>query len=138
VILELQRAAQAVLIRLTTELDGLSMVSPPELNALANLAAAGSRMTVEELRAAIGGRPAALSSILERLELRDLITPGSGSADPGDADAALVELTPAGADAAEQILAAIGDLERRAFAELPAGTAEQTTAALLALTEAAR
>jgi DNA-binding MarR family transcriptional regulator len=127
VILGLQRAAQAVLIRLTTELDGLSMLSPPELNALANLATAGSRMTAPALRAAIGCRPTALSRILELLELRGLITHGPG---PGDPDA-VVELTPAG-------VGAIRDLERRACAGLPGDSPDHAVAALRALAEAAK
>ncbi|MER7280995.1 MarR family winged helix-turn-helix transcriptional regulator [Dactylosporangium sp. NPDC000244] len=132
-ILDLQRAAHAVLIRLATELDGLSMLSPFELNALGNLAAAGSATTPSALGAAIGCRPAAVPSILERLEMRGLVTREAGTGEHEE----LVALTADGVAAAAEVSAAMRELERRAFAGLSTDATGQATAALRALTEAA-
>nr|BFE61621.1 hypothetical protein GCM10020063_061470 [Dactylosporangium thailandense] len=133
-VLDLQRATHATLHRLTTELADLKL-TPSELNALANLARhpAGA-CTVSELGTAAGTRPTTLTSILDRLEQRGLVSRGPQER---DRRTVIVRLTPSGTTIATRVLAAMDGLERRALATLPPDAAEHAAAVLHALTEAA-
>ena len=130
-VLALQRATHATLHLLTAGLAGLGLAAS-EINTLANLADGRGR-TVSELAAATGTRPTTLTSVLDRLERRDLIRRGSV---PADRRAVLIELTPSGLRAAATIREAITDLERRALGGLPAESIAALRAALRALAEA--
>ena len=133
VLLDLQRATHATLHRLTTELADLDLTAS-EINALGNLADGESR-TVTRLGADVGAKPATLTGILDRLERRGLVTRGVRQ---GDRRAVLIQLTAAGVDTAAVIEEALGELERRALADLPAESVAAARAVLRALTEAAR
>lgn len=132
-LLALQRATHATLHALEAELAGLGLAAS-EINALANLAD-GSGRTVSVLGAAIGIRPTTLTSLLDRLERRGLVT---RTAHPDDRRAVLVQLTPSGRRAAATVRRAVTRLERRALADLPADALAGLRAGLDALTEAAR
>jgi DNA-binding MarR family transcriptional regulator len=129
-LLALQRATHATLHLITGELAALDMTAS-ELNALANLAD-GAPRTVSQLGAAVGVRPTTLTSVLDRLERRGHVTRGTR---PGDRRSVVVELTPAGRAAAEQVRATFGELERRALAGLPPEAVAGFHQVLQALTE---
>jgi len=131
-LLALQRATHATLRALATELATLDLTAS-ETNVLANLADGRAR-TVSELGAAVGSRPTTLTSVLDRLERRGHITRGPR---PGDRRAVLITPTDSGRSAATTIRAAMDDLERRAFAGLPAADVAGLRAGLAALTEVA-
>lgn len=114
-LLALQRATHATLQVLAAELIDLDL-APSEINALANLADGRGR-TVSELGRAAGVRPTTLTSLLDRLERRGLVTRGSLT---GDRRAVLVALTPQGRRFARQIQQAVSSLERRALDRVPA------------------
>ena len=132
-LLALQRATHATLQTLATELVDLDL-TPSETNALANLADGRGR-TVSELGAAIGSKPTTLTGVLDRLERRGHITRGTLA---GDRRSVLIELTPSGRTTAEAILRTIGELERRALADLGPEKVAAFHEVLRALTEEAR
>jgi DNA-binding MarR family transcriptional regulator len=132
-LLALQRATHATLHVLAGELVDLDL-NPSEINALANLADGHGR-TVSELGTAAGSRPTTLTSVLDRLEHRGLITRGARQ---GDRRVVLIELTDAGRETAATIRQAITDLERRALGALSAGTVTGLQAGLQALAEVSR
>ncbi|WP_433086246.1 MarR family winged helix-turn-helix transcriptional regulator [Dactylosporangium sp. CA-052675] len=133
-LLDLQRATHATLHRLTTDLAELRL-APSELNALANLARRpDAASTVSELGAAAGTRPTTLTSILDRLEQRGLV---SRAPHERDRRTVVVRLTPPGTTIATRVLEAMADVERRALASLPPDAAERAATVLRALTEAA-
>lgn len=132
-LLALQRATHATLQTLATELVDLDL-TPSETNALANLADGRGR-TVSELGAAIGSKPTTLTGVLDRLERRGHITRGTLA---GDRRSVLIELTPAGRTSAEAILSTIGELERRALADLGPEKVAAFHEVLRALTKEAR
>jgi DNA-binding MarR family transcriptional regulator len=115
VLLTLQRATHATLHRLSAELADLDLKAS-ELNALANLADGRGR-TVSQLAALVGARPTTLTSVLDRLEHRGLVTRGTLA---GDRRSVLVELTASGRVTADTVRQALTDLEDRALGELPA------------------
>jgi MarR family transcriptional regulator, organic hydroperoxide resistance regulator len=129
-VLEIQRAAHAIMHVLAAELADLDLTAS-EINALANLADGRGR-TVSELGAAAGTRPTTMTSVLDRLERRGQISRGSL---PGNRRAVLIELTPTGRRTAATIRQAIADLERRALSGLPAGAITGLRAALQAFAE---
>jgi len=129
-LLALQRATHATLQALAAQLTGLDLTAS-EINALANLADGRSR-TVSELAAAAGSRPSTLTSVLDRLERRGLITRGPA---PADRRAVLIELTSSGRRAAATIRRAVTDLEQRALGSLPADTIAGLRAGLQALAQ---
>jgi DNA-binding MarR family transcriptional regulator len=133
VVLELQRATHVTLYRLATELVDLDLTAS-EVNALGNLAESGG-MTVSQLGAAAGTRPATLTGILDRLERRGLITRGVRQ---GDRRAVLIEVTADGRQRAALIAHALRELEEKAFADLPAGSVAAARAVLRALSQAGR
>lgn len=131
-LLALQRATHVTLQLLAAELADMEL-TPSEINALANLQD-GSARTVSELGAAAGTRPTTLTSVLDRLEKRGLITRGPL---PGDRRAVLVELTPAGRTAATTIRETIHRLEQAALSALSTEALAGLRAGLEALTEVA-
>jgi DNA-binding MarR family transcriptional regulator len=115
-VLAVQRAAHASVRALTAQVADLGLTGS-EINALANLT--GDRAcTVSGLAAAAGVRATTMTSVLDRLEARGLVTRGSA---PGDRRAVQVSLTGAGVEAAAVIATAVARLDRRALAELPSG-----------------
>ncbi|MER5761872.1 MarR family transcriptional regulator [Streptomyces sp. NPDC002082] len=129
-LLALQRATHSTLQVLATELVGLDL-TPSEINALANLADGHAR-TVSELGAAVGSRPTTLTSVLDRLARRGLITRGTRE---GDRRVVLIALTETGRTAADAIVEAVTDLEHRALGRLSADEIAGLRAGLQALTE---
>jgi MarR family transcriptional regulator, organic hydroperoxide resistance regulator len=129
-VLALQQAAHASLHFLSAQLSEFGLTGS-ELNALANLQA-GQGRTVSDLAAAAGIRASTMTSVLDRLERRGLVTRRSA---PGDRRAVLVELTTSGQSAAGEIREAMFGLERRAFADLSADAIAGLRAGLRALAE---
>ena len=134
VILELQRATHATLHLLGSLLADLGL-TPSEINALGNLGRHDSGLTVSELGAAVGSRPATLTGVLDRLERRGLI---ARRARPGDRRSVLVELTPEGSRAAARIGKTLAQLEKKALASLPPESVACALTVLRALTEAGK
>jgi len=87
---------------------------------------------VSELAVAAGVRATTMTSVLDRLERRGLVSRGSA---PADRRAVIVVLTETGRPAANTIRRAVADLERRALAGLPAAAIAGLRAGLDALTE---
>jgi DNA-binding MarR family transcriptional regulator len=129
-LLALQRAAHSTVHLVTDQLADLGLTGS-DINALANLGS-GSGHTVSELAVAAGVRPTTMTSVLDRLEHRGLISRGSV---PGDRRAVLVELTPSGRRVASVIRRAITSLERRALSGLPADAIAGLRAGLTAMAE---
>jgi MarR family transcriptional regulator, organic hydroperoxide resistance regulator len=129
-LLALQRATHATLQMLAAQLAELDLTGS-EINVLANLADGGGR-TMSELAAAAGTRPTTLTSVLDRLERRGLISRGARK---GDRRAVLIELTSAGTATAATIRQAINELECRALSTLPAQAVAGLRTALRALTD---
>lgn len=132
-LLALQRATHATLQVLAAELVDLDLTAS-EINALANLADGRAR-TVSQLGADVGSRPTTLTSVLDRLERRGLITRG---ARPGDRRAVLIELTASGHATAAVIQDAVRALEQRALGALTPDALTGLRAGLSALTEVSR
>lgn len=130
-LLALQRATHATLQVLAADLVDLDLAAS-EINALANLADGRGR-AVSELGRAAGVRPTTLTSLLDRLERRGLVSRGARA---GDRRTVLVELTPDGRHTAAAIRRAVTSLEHRALDGLPATAVagfHQVLAALLAV-----
>ncbi len=130
VVLDLQRAAHAILSFLLDELAHFDL-TPSEIIALGNLADGVAR-TVTELGSAIGTRSATVTGILDRLERRGLISRGVR---PGDRRVVLIELTPDGVHLAELVGQALHDLEAKAFLGVSDRQVNATRVVLRALTE---
>lgn len=131
--LAVQRAAHVSVHMLAAELTELALTGS-EINALANLAD-GKGRTVSSLAAAAGVRATTMTSVLDRLERRDLIRRAPV---PGDRRAVLVELTGTGTHAARAVGEAIARLERHALAGLNAAAIGSLRAGLDALAGVAR
>jgi DNA-binding MarR family transcriptional regulator len=130
VIVALHQATHATLRALAARLVDLAL-TPAEQNVLAVLADDRSR-AIGELAAATGTRPTTLTSVLDRLERRTLLT---RELDPADRRSFLVTLTPAGRQAATAVHAAATEVERRALAGLTAAQVAGFRAVTRALTE---
>ena len=109
-ILGLQRATHATLGALTRRLAVLDL-GPSEISVLANLDRA-QPVSVGALATATATRPTTLTSVLDRLAGRGLVT---RELDPADRRSFLVSLTPPGSLAAAQVAAAVRDLEEQAL-----------------------
>jgi len=136
IVTALHRATHATLHALGVTLAHLGL-TPSEQNVLAVLADGESR-AVGDLAAATGTRPTTLTSVLDRLERKRLL---SRDLDPADRRSFLITLTPAGRQTASTVRAAVTELEQHALASLtPAQLAgfRTVTRALSALTEAHR
>jgi MarR family transcriptional regulator, organic hydroperoxide resistance regulator len=131
-VLAVQRAAHASVRALTAKLAGQDLAGA-EINALANLP--GDRTcTVSQLAAAAGVRVTTMTSVLDRLQARGLVTRNSV---PGDRRAVQIGLTASGRAAAATIAEAVSDLERQLLAGLPLEALAGLRAGLDALAEAA-
>jgi MarR family transcriptional regulator, organic hydroperoxide resistance regulator len=111
VVLALQRATHATLHVLAVRLAGLNL-SASEINVLANLADGRSR-SVGELGADTATKPTTLTSVLDRLVRRGLVT---RDLDPADRRSFRVSLTAGGRAVADAVRAAVANLERTALA----------------------
>jgi MarR family transcriptional regulator, organic hydroperoxide resistance regulator len=129
-LLALQRATHATLHVLAGELSDLELTAA-EINAMANLAEHDG-VTVSMLGAATGSRPSTLTSVLDRLERRGLVT---RQVPAHDRRAVVIELTDSGAAAARTVRAAATDLELRALGGLSAAAAAGLRQGLEALAE---
>ncbi|HZS13953.1 MAG TPA: MarR family transcriptional regulator [Candidatus Dormibacteraeota bacterium] len=109
-VIELQRAAHAVGVRVEAELRDLG-VSQGEAHVLALLAEGGEH-TVGELQRGLRHRPSTLTGILDRLENRAWITRTLNDA---DRRSLLVTLTRQGRRAAGRVTAALRRIEEEAI-----------------------
>ena len=133
ILLELQRATHATLHTLHARLHDLGLTSA-EINALGVLSD-GRERTVGELAAAVGSRPTTLTSVLDRLEGRGLLTRGPR---PGNRRVVVLTLTEPGQAAAARIRKTMTDFEHEALAAVDDTAVTACRAVLQALTEAPR
>jgi MarR family transcriptional regulator, organic hydroperoxide resistance regulator len=131
IVLAVQRTAHATAHALSQAVSA-DRLSPAEANAIANLE---EPLTVSRLAAAAGVKPTTLTSLLDRLEGRALLTRRPA---PGDRRALVVELTPAGREVAGRVRMAIDELERRSVGSLTAPQRAALVTALEELTKEAR
>ena len=124
----LQRATHVTLDAVTDELGELRL-GPAELNVLANLAD-GAPRTASELAAAVGSRATTMTSVLDRLEDRRLLT---RRAHPADRRALHIQLTAEGRRTATAVRRAFARVETRALSALPPSTVAAFKRALDAL-----
>ena len=129
----LQRATHATLSVLAARLGNLGLTSS-EINVLANLADGRPRV-IATLCADVGSKPSTLTSVLDRLERRELITRGPGY---GDRRAVSIELTSSGRATAAKIREVIREIEERAIWNLPDDVVAGARTILDALAEQAR
>ncbi len=129
VVMALHQATHATLRALGDRLAHLTL-SPAEQNVLAVLG--DGRRPVGDLAAATGTRPTTLTSVLDRLAARQLIT---RELDPNDWRSFLVALTPAGHRTARVVRDAVAELERHALSSLTAAQIDGFRAVARALTE---
>jgi DNA-binding MarR family transcriptional regulator len=106
-------------------------VTQAEAHILAHLASAGES-TVNDLWRAFGHKRSTLTSILDRLATRGLITREPGSE---DRRTVVIALTRAGAALATKVAARLAELEAQLLRHLPGGSA---TALVESLDEIAR
>jgi MarR family transcriptional regulator, organic hydroperoxide resistance regulator len=132
IVLAVQQAAHASAQALAAAVHA-DKLAPSEVNALANLVD-GQPRTVSQLAVAAGVRPTTLTSLLDRLEGRDLLIRRPS---PHDRRSVLVELTPAGLVAARRAHEAIVELERRALGDLSDDARHALLSALRTLAEIA-
>jgi MarR family transcriptional regulator, organic hydroperoxide resistance regulator len=109
VIAQLEAATHRVVEHLSAELRELGL-TPGEVNALAHLRAERP-LSVAELVAATGQRPSTLTGVIDRLERRGL---AGRAVNPRDRRSFVLELTPAGIEAARTVEAAFASVEARA------------------------
>jgi MarR family transcriptional regulator, organic hydroperoxide resistance regulator len=115
VVLALQRTTHHTLHALGSALADLNL-SAAETNVLANLAGRGA-LNVRELAAETGTRATTLTGVLDRLESRGYLT---RELDPSDRRSFRLPLTDSGREVAGRVLAAVGELEDAALAQLSA------------------
>ena len=130
ILLELQRATHATLHVLSARLKDLDL-TPAEINALGVLSDDRGR-TAGELAAGTGSRPTTLTSVLDRLAGRGLLTRGPR---PGNRRVVVLTLTAPGRAAATRIRKTMTDLEYEALAALDDAAVTACRAVLQALTE---
>jgi DNA-binding MarR family transcriptional regulator len=130
ILLELHRATHATLHALHARLHDLGLTSA-EINALGVLAD-GRERTAGELAADVGSRPTTLTSVLDRLEGRGLLTRGPR---PGNRRVVVLTLTEPGRAAAARIRKTITDFEYEALAALDDTAVAACRTVLRALTE---
>ena len=129
--LALQRATHHTLHALSAMLSDLNL-SAAEINALANLGEGGT-LSIRQLSERTGTRASTLTSLLDRLENRGYL---ARELDPADRRSFRLPLTKAGQTAADQVLAAVADLERNALSRLDATQIAGYHAVITALQEA--
>jgi MarR family transcriptional regulator, organic hydroperoxide resistance regulator len=130
VITALHQATHATLHVLGARLASLGLTAS-EQTVLAVLAD-GRPRAVGGLAAAAGTRPTTLTSVLDRLAGRQLLT---REVDPADRRSFLIGLTPAGRRTASTVRAAVTELEHRALGPLTPGQIAGFRAVTKALTE---
>ena len=130
-VLALQRATHATLRARAGRLAGLGL-SPSEINALAWLAD-GQVRSVGQLASDTATLPTTLTSLLDRLARRGLVT---RQLDPADRRSFLVALTEEGRAAAGAARAAMTELERETLAAIPAADLAGFRAVVHALAQA--
>jgi DNA-binding MarR family transcriptional regulator len=113
---------------LGSDLDDLGLTAS-EINVLANLGDRRTR-TVSALATAVGSRSSTLTSVLDRLENRRLV---SRAPSPEDRRAVLISLTPSGRTAASTVTRAVRRLERQLLADLSDDAVEHLHAGLRAM-----
>lgn len=128
-LLRLQRATHVTLDAAAAELGDLRL-GAAEMNVLANLAD-GTARTASELASAVGSRPTTMTSVLDRLEQRRLIT---RRADPADRRAIRIQLTAEGRRLGAAVRRAFRRVETRVLGRLPAATVAAFEEALAAMT----
>ncbi len=133
VLLALQRATHDTLRLLTARLASENL-SGSEINVLANLAD-GRVRSVSELAADTGTKPTTLTSLLDRLAARGLLT---RELDPADRRSFLLTLTAPGSRAASAALDAMGAIEAEALGSVSEAELAGFHAVVRALTEASR
>jgi MarR family transcriptional regulator, organic hydroperoxide resistance regulator len=133
IIAALHQATHATLRALGAMLAHLGLTAA-EQNVLAVLADGRSR-AVGDLAAATGTRPTTLTSVLDRLAGRQLLT---RELDPADRRSFLIVLTPAGRRTASIVRAAVTELEQRTLDSLTPAEVAGFRAVTRALTEAHR
>lgn len=109
VIPKIERATHAVALHLAEH--GHLDVTQAEAHVLSYLHARESAR-ISEIHAAFGHRRSTLTSVLDRLETRELLT---RETDPGNRRSVVVTLTRSGAALGAKIVAALGELERLAL-----------------------
>jgi len=112
-IVALQRAIHLVARRLERDLAGLRL-GQAEAHVLAHLAGAGTG-TIAELHRGFGHRRSTLTSILDRLETRRLVT---RAIDRTDRRSVRVTLTPQGRRVARRVARAVAAIEARVWRAL--------------------
>jgi DNA-binding MarR family transcriptional regulator len=133
VILALHRATHATLHALGSRLAHLDLPAA-DINALANLATGGPG-SVGALAAATATRPTTLTSVLDRLARRGLVT---REVDPADRRSFLVSLTLRGQGVAQEVAAAVRELEHQVLGGVTAANLAGFHALIDALTEVSR
>ncbi len=126
----LHQATHATLRALGARLAHLSLTAA-EQNVLAVLAD-GRPRAVGDLAAATGTRPTTLTSVLDRLAGRRLLT---RELDPADRRSFLIALTPAGRQTAGTVRAAVTELEQHVLGSLTPAQLAGFRAVTRALTE---
>ena len=112
-LLALQRATHHTLDLLGARLAGLGL-TPAELNVLATLGD-GQPRTVSQLADDVGSRATTMTSVLDRLARRELIT---RQQHPSSRRSVVIALTASGASAAETVRTAVAELESALLKEL--------------------
>lgn len=129
----IEATVHGVLEKLGAELRDLGLTHG-EINALAALETDSGR-TVADLQKATGQRASTLTGVLDRLERRGLV---ERRLNPRDRRSFTVDLTHAGARAAERVKAAFDALDRQALEAVSKRSAEGFFELLNALDEVAR
>ncbi len=133
VVTALHQATHATVQLLAVRLEDLGL-SASEQNVLAALAD-HRVLSVGELAAATGSKASTLTSVLDRLERRDLL---ERDVDRTDRRSVLIRLTAAGQESAAAVRAAISGLEESALAGVTGPQLAGFFAVTLALTRAVR
>jgi MarR family transcriptional regulator, organic hydroperoxide resistance regulator len=124
-ILSIQRATHVTLEALSKRLGHLGL-TPGEINALANLAD-GEGRTVSELSRQVGTPLTTMTSMLDRLTRRGLITRHTPES---NRRTVVITLTTSGRATAREAQRAIGELEGEFVSDLSAGQLTQLRGAL--------
>jgi MarR family transcriptional regulator, organic hydroperoxide resistance regulator len=128
-VLALHRTTHQTLHALAAALAHADLgLSAAEINALANLASGA--LSVRQLSEATGTKPSTLTSLLDRLESRGLLT---RELDATDRRSFRISLTGRGGTVAAQVTGAIAGLEHTALTRLSADQVASFHSVILAL-----
>ncbi|HEY2259703.1 MAG TPA: MarR family transcriptional regulator [Solirubrobacteraceae bacterium] len=125
IVLLMQRAAHVTLAALASRLGHLGL-TPGEINVLANLAD-GEQRTVSELSRQVGTPLTTMTSLLDRLKRRELITRRTPES---NRRTVVIGLTRSGRRVASEALAAVAAVEGELAADMSAGQLRQLRRAL--------